>query len=324
MTDLTNNERPAPLQVAWLFLALAFAIPWLLLILGIREKWGEDYLIFGVAGPAIAAMILARKSLSSTRGGIARVIASLGVVLLGWIILLMSRQWRAGTVEPLRWNAWLILPALMPALVCWGALGAEGAKGQWLRSLIVPTNWRWPIIAFFAWPAFLLIPAELFHLAGGRLAMPAGAKLSGAYLATSAVMFAKELLFAGVLEEPGWRGFLLPRLEARYSPLLASVLVWLPWAAWHAPLDFTSWLGHSLMSYVQIRVVYFLVISILMTWLYNRSGRSLLTVVVFHAGFNTFPFVLPYAPPMLALIFLCAIAAIISDRMWKRIDLRGA
>jgi membrane protease YdiL (CAAX protease family) len=41
----------------------------------------------------------------------------------------------------------------------------------------------------------------------------------------------------GVSEEPGWRGFLLPRLQDRFSPLVASLLVWFPWALWHAPLD---------------------------------------------------------------------------------------
>lgn len=302
----------ASTRQAILFLALTFAISWLIWLPGTRLKWQEEYLILGVAGPAIAAMFLASRSLAPTRTNVSRVAISVAVGLLGWLILNMSKR-------PPHWDPWLFVPALMPAIVCWGALTPEVKEGQWLRSLLLLRNWRWPLIALLAWPAFLLIPAVLFRLAGGRLAIPAGARLSGTYIATSALLFAKQLLFAGALEEPGWRGYLLPRLQERFSPLLASVLVWLPWAAWHAPLDFTGGVGQSWMSYVQIRVVFFVVITILMTWIYNRSGKSLLAVALFHAGFNTFPFVLPYAPPMLALIFICGIAVIVSDKMWKRI-----
>ena len=65
-------------------------------------------------------------------------------------------------------------------------------------------------------------------------------------------------------------------------------------------------------------------ITILLTWFYNRSGGSVLVTALFHAGFNTFPFVLPYSPPFLALIFVWAIWVVISDRMWKSPGVGGA
>jgi membrane protease YdiL (CAAX protease family) len=43
-------------------------------------------------------------------------------------------------------------------------------------------------------------------------------------------------LIAGLGEEPGWRSFALPRLEIRYAPLLATVLLGFVWAMWHLPL----------------------------------------------------------------------------------------
>ena len=45
------------------------------------------------------------------------------------------------------------------------------------------------------------------------------------------------LLTGGINEEPGWRGFALPRLQARYPVIVSVLIVWIFWAAWHLPLD---------------------------------------------------------------------------------------
>jgi CAAX protease family protein len=122
-----------------------------------------------------------------------------------------------------------------------------------------------------------------------------------------------------VFEEPGWRGFLLPRLQARFSPLIATVLVWLPWAIWHLPLDLTrpggAW---SLSMILQQRGVALLIVSILITWLYNRSRGALLSPVLFHGAMGSFPFVLPAAPALRPLIFVWAIVVVITEKMWRR------
>lgn len=77
---------------------------------------------------------------------------------------------------------------------------------------------------------------------------------------------------------------------------MASRLVWLPWALWHAPLDFHRPFRFTFVQYLLIRVVFLIPITILLTWLYNRSGGNLLTAVIFHAAMNAFPFVLPTTP----------------------------
>jgi membrane protease YdiL (CAAX protease family) len=133
-----------------------------------------------------------------------------------------------------------------------------------------------------------------------------------------AVRFLHYLFFTAVFEEPGWRGFLLPRLQSRFSPLMATTLVWLPWAVWHLPLDFTRPGGWSLSAILQLRGPALLGVSILITWLYNRSRGALLSPVLFHAAMGSFPFVLPAAPALRPLIFVWAIAVIVADRMWRR------
>jgi membrane protease YdiL (CAAX protease family) len=82
-------------------------------------------------------------------------------------------------------------------------------------------------------------------------------------------------------------------------------------------LDFHRPFRFTLVNYLLIRVVFLIPITIILTWFYNRSGANLLTVVIFHAAMNTFPFVLPYYPPAYAIVILFAIIVIFTDRMWR-------
>jgi membrane protease YdiL (CAAX protease family) len=51
--------------------------------------------------------------------------------------------------------------------------------------------------------------------------------------------FPQNLAGGPLLEEPGWRGFALPRLQKRFHPLIASVVLGFLWASWHLPLILT-------------------------------------------------------------------------------------
>jgi membrane protease YdiL (CAAX protease family) len=101
-------------------------------------------------------------------------------------------------------------------------------------------------------------------------------------------LFAWCLWFAcGTGEEIGWRGFLLPRLQQRRSPLASSVLLAIGWAGWHLPAFFYlpsySAIGLALLPGFFIGI---LSGAIVLTWLYNRSGGSVLTAALWHASFN--------------------------------------
>ena len=95
------------------------------------------------------------------------------------------------------------------------------------------------------------------------------------------------LLFGPLPEEIGWRGYGLESLQKKYSALQSSLIVGLFWVIWHIPLfltkdsgfaalyplfslDFWLW-GFSLIS-----------ISIIMTWIFNHTGKSTLTAILFH------------------------------------------
>ncbi len=92
--------------------------------------------------------------------------------------------------------------------------------------------------------------------------------------------------FTGALgEELGWRGFLLPQLQARFSALIASLIVGVIWAFWHAPLWLLPGQGWDTIPYWAF-AMYILGASVLMTWINNNSGGSLVLASLFHFSVN--------------------------------------
>src|SRR5215211_4092979 len=86
-------------------------------------------------------------------------------------------------------------------------------------------------------------------------------------------------------EEIGWRGYALPRLQYRRSALSASLILGVIWAFYHLPLFFTGQAFRSPSLLVPF-VVSGLALSVILTWVYNSTGGSLLLVVLLHATAN--------------------------------------
>ena len=87
---------------------------------------------------------------------------------------------------------------------------------------------------------------------------------------------------AGTWEEPGFRGYALPRLQVGHSALLASLILGALWAFWHLPFVVTGediWIDAFLFP-IEWAIVY--------TWLFNNANGSVLIVMLFHNMNNTF------------------------------------
>jgi membrane protease YdiL (CAAX protease family) len=141
--------------------------------------------------------------------------------------------------------------------------------GTWFRSL-----WRWRVPARFYLYAVGL-PVALFGSMNVVLALlgePVHLDRLGGALASWLVAFPVVALVGGGQEEPGWRGFALDRLQARHSPLVATLLLGLVWGLWHLPLYGLGFVGPLMF------VVFY-------TWLYNRTGSVLLCVLL-HGSFT--------------------------------------
>ncbi|HWI66213.1 MAG TPA: type II CAAX endopeptidase family protein [Symbiobacteriaceae bacterium] len=165
--------------------------------------------------------------------------------------------------------------------------GRPGLRQLWRRLCALRFSLRW----------YLVILAVPILASGARLvvqwatgadvhpAEPLAAILANPVLW---IPFTIQVIFLGPLsEEFGWRGFAQDRLLARFSPLSGSLLLGLVWACWHIPLFFIPGTSQSAGGQPSLQFAVFAIgvisESVILTWLYNRTGRSLGAAVLMHA-----------------------------------------
>lgn len=183
----------------------------------------------------------------------------------------------------LAWGVWIpagLAGAGMVALVpgAFGPMAAAlivtrstgGSVRAWIRQL---TRWRVPA-RFYLYA--LGLPALLFGATNGLLALLSydiDPSLLPGRLPTYLTSLVVVAVLGGGQEEPGWRGFALSRLQARYSPLAATLLLGFLWGVWHVPL------------YGPLGWVLPLILAFFYTYLYNRTGSVLLCILL-HGSFT--------------------------------------
>lgn len=172
-------------------------------------------------------------------------------------------------------------PPVGAAVVVWASGGSLRAWfGQFLQWHV---GAKWWLLALGLPLVILAAGSALFVLVGGPVdvsALPSPL----IYL----FVLAWGTIWGGGQEELGWRGFMLPLLQDRYSALVSSLFVGAAWTLWHLPLLLNANTTHGGWPLSQ-QLLWGATIfagSILWTWMYNSTG-SVLAVAVFHAGINS-------------------------------------
>jgi membrane protease YdiL (CAAX protease family) len=172
-------------------------------------------------------------------------------------------------------------PPVGAAVVIWASGGDLRAwVGQFFRWRL---GARWWAVALGLPLVLLVVGVALFAALGGPVD-PTSLPFPGIYL----FVLAWGTVWGGGQEDLGWRGFMLPLLQDRYSALASSLAVGVAWAGWHLPLFLNPTTTHGGWPLTQqlLWIVSILAGSVLWTWMYNSTGGSVLAVAVFHAGVN--------------------------------------
>jgi len=222
----------------------------------------------------------------------------------GWLVLLPTVLFESGFgLIPIDIPAPAVMLSFIPAAMAGPALGAfvvtrmvEGKQGtrQLLRRIL---RWRvgvqWYLIAVFGVPPVYFLAASLvLGTAPLEALIEDWPFLFTSYLPKVVMVF----LIVSLWEEIGWMGFALPRLQEKYGPLMASVVLGVLWALWHLPAYFNSTqvvadkvgLGEldRLLYLLPPLILLATFTRIVMTWLFNVAMGSVIVVTLFHAAFN--------------------------------------
>src|ERR671913_2499626 len=167
------------------------------------------------------------------------------------------------------------------AIVLTAIVLGRGALRTLLARLLI---WRvspfWYLVVFLG-PVVLVGGVVLLNALMGGPALSLGMTLVGA-----TIFFAFSVVPGSALgEEIGWRGYVLPRLQSRMSALSAALLIAPIWALWHLPLWLNGAPGRTPLIYAGFVLSAF-ALSVILTWVYNSTGGSLLLVVLLHATSN--------------------------------------
>lgn len=174
-------------------------------------------------------------------------------------------------------------------------LGKEGVIALLKRFLIWRVGWMWYVVAFLLYPG-IFVSAVLLNAALSQTPIDFSTVFAHKIFGPSAnlaVLVIPFFLFDAIAngEETGWRGYVLPRLQAKYSALASSLIVGVIWGIWHFPKFLAPDNDNSFILFM----VKVMADAILYTWLYNNTKGSLLLVTLFHAAGNTAGVFLPLA-----------------------------
>jgi uncharacterized protein len=165
-------------------------------------------------------------------------------------------------------------PLLAALLVSRFESGGAGVGALLGRLRIWRVNAAWYIVVLGIFAAIYAAGALVYTLLGGSV----GGRFF--YLPENGQQVAA-MIVVPLAEEPGWRGFALPRLQQRYGALRASLLLGIIWGAWHTTMFILQGFSPAVFA---IAVVNILAGSVIFSWIYNRTKGSLLLAILAHVG----------------------------------------
>lgn len=187
------------------------------------------------------------------------------------------------------WTRWIIsgfLSALGPAIAAGVVLSVSGdSLRDWVGRVV-----RWRVHP--KWYAAAIGIPVLVALGSGAVLQLVGGPVDFAAFAFDPMTLGIGILLGttigGGQEELGWRGFAQPELQEQYGGLWAAVIIGVLWGGWHLPLFFDPTAIHSQWP-LSSQFAYFVGIvafSILIAWVYNGSGGSILLAMLMHGTEN--------------------------------------
>lgn len=251
-----------------------------------------------------------------------------GLTWIFWIPVALTRQdYQASPILLAVVFLGVFGPGIAGIILTYREQGKEGGGDFWRRVFdFRRISLKWYVLILLLFPALHMISIGINYWLGGE---PPEFKLIKESMAMPIGILAVVVLYLlqSALEELGWRGYMLDRLQAIWNPVKASFVLGVIHALWHLPLFWIVGTNQSrYLSGVEFAlfVVFVTSGSFFNTWCYNDNRRSTLAVILLHtvANLSFDTFMLPgtgeYIFKIVAMVGAMLIAIAWSLPSWKR------
>jgi membrane protease YdiL (CAAX protease family) len=175
------------------------------------------------------------------------------------------------------------IPSFAPtisALIATGYFEGKTGLNHFAKSLIkIKVKYYWYLLVFFL-PIFVYSLPIIFNIAISNPSNSDYFNTSLWSITLSTVL--SNIVFAGFAEEPGWRGYALPKMNHHTRPIISGIIIGVLWALWHLPFYLLG--SRPWGSFPQF-VFTVTVISCIYTWIYQRT-KSIPLMIIFHVMHN--------------------------------------
>lgn len=155
----------------------------------------------------------------------------------------------------------------------------KGLKQFAKRLIKFNVKYHWYLLVFFL-PIFVYSIPIIFNIAWGN--PPNHDYLNTSLWGITLSTIISNIFFAGLAEEPGWRGYALPKMNQYLRPIVSGIVIGVVWAFWH--LLFYVFGSRPWSTFPQF-IFTVTVISCLYTWIYLKTA-SIPLMIIFHVMHN--------------------------------------
>lgn len=173
-------------------------------------------------------------------------------------------------------------PSIFGIVFTYLTKNAEERKDFWRRT------WRWPsghtkvaVVSLIIFPIMIVLSYTIASWFEGNFTP---LEYAGKIFTNKSALLQfllVEFLFGAISEELGWRGYVLDELQSRWKAIPSSLVLGIVWAIWHTPAFVIPGLSQNEMggifswNYLGF-VLMVVLVSVIHTWSYNNTGRSIL------------------------------------------------
>lgn len=317
------------------FLLITFLWSWLFWLAAIPFSNDNPALMMAITfiggyGPALGGVLTLQLQSGTNLNLSQERLRLFGIIFLILLGIISLRVWTGAIpyYDALPEDPLISVPVIILGLIAFttGAFVISSARSSiphvrsTMHSLIPSSiSWFWLIFALFFLASLFLVSWGISALFGLDISPPPLSEYSiseAVYL--FAITFAVTTLIRGGMEEPGWRGVMLPELQKSYSPLVASLIIAFFWDAWHIPLHLNGFYSSGLVEGMIGRSMFIIPASILLTWVYNKSGGQLFILVILHTTMNIVSTAIPSSVPIIILGLSFVLIIVIKDKMYLK------